>query len=165
MSKLNPGGYVREELMKLYKKHRRLTTRIVVATAKEQFKAKGPKHGLAKYFTWDKEKGWEKNLLEEAGYLIRRVNLQEAEFPDAVRAWVSLRQTPVSTNEDEPERAENVYVPLPDVLASKSMRENLIARALDEATAWVDRYNKLSELARITTAVNYVKMRVVKDKI
>lgn len=159
--KISSNEFIKVELENLFKKHGRLTSRIVVAAAKAAFKSGGEKNGLARFFTWDPKKALEKNLLEEAGYLIRRVNLQDARFPDSVRAWVSLKSIPAST-EDEPERAENVYMPVIDVLSSKQMREQMLARALGEAEAWTDRYNKFAELVKIVEAIKVTKLTVLK---
>ena len=160
--KISSNEFIKVELENLFKKHGRLTGRIVVAAAKAAFKAGGEKNGLARFFTWDAKKALEKNLLEEAGYLIRRVNLQDARFPQSVRAWVSLKTVPVSENENEPERAENVYVPILNALSSKQMREQLLARALGEAELWADRYNNLAELVKIVKAVRVTKLEVLK---
>lgn len=105
---------------------------------------------LHSYFTWNKDEALRKNLLREAGELIREyhfiVHAPTGE-PYKTRHFVSLTS----------DRAVGGgYRVLTDVLSDDRMREQLLADAMAELEAFQIRYRKLNELASLFVEIDRV---------
>lgn len=117
--------------------------------------ARNAKNPLHSRFTWDRTKGWEKNLLAEAGELISEYTtiIMVGERPVRTRAMVSL-----STDRSAGGGYRNVV----DVLSNAQMRAVLLDDALRDLAVIQARYRHIVELAEVFGAVDNVRRRAKK---
>jgi len=107
---------------------------------------KNPLHGE---FTWDKAAGWRKNLLAEAGELIRCYYIvTEAPKPMKIRAFVSL-----STDRSN----GGGYRGISDVLSDDQMRAVMLEDALRELAFFEAKYRAIKELSPVFIAADEVR--------
>lgn len=99
-------------------------------------------------FTWDAEAGYQKNLENEARYLIRSIVVvyeDESRVQHEARAFVSVT---------ERETEEDRYMSFVTAMADEEYRAQIVARALDEAMSWRRKYEDVKEFARIFAAID-----------
>lgn len=109
---------------------------------------------LHEYFTWDDTSAARLHRLEEARELIRSVAVVVVGRDDQrriSRAFVTLR--PAGTRRPEP------YQDINRVMGDAEKRKALLAIALAEARAWMDRYEHFRELAGVFAAIKRASRR------
>lgn len=113
---------------------------------------------LHKYFTWDKESGWQKNLMVEAQEVISQYTIkvitqngQERE----VRKYVSLSIDRV---------AGGGYRALTDVVSNADLRKVLLEDALRELETFQAKYQKLKELKPVFFAAESVRNKPIGNR-
>lgn len=143
---------IRDELDRLRATHGGvLTKELVVTTAADKT---NPLHAA---FTWDKTAGWKKNLLAEAGALIRCYFIVvESPKPTKVRALISL-----STDRA---RKGGGYRGVHDVLSDAALYQTLLDDALREMQYFEARYRTISELSPVFEATESVRRRTGRGK-
>lgn len=116
---------IRNELVRIRKKHGKLTAEIVVREAESKA---SPIH---RFFTWDNAEAAHKQRLAEAMQLIHRVHVtvQVAGEDRRMRELVSV------TRDDARE-----YMPIDEVSVDPRLREQVIDRARMEIDGWTKRY-------------------------
>lgn len=137
------------ELEKLEKEFGWLDPKRVVSRAKAK---RSPLHG---FFTWDDSEAARLQRLNEARSLVRSVEVKIIDLGAKkktvmIRAFVNLRR---GRNPGEP------YYSTVRVMKDRDLREVLVEKALEEATAWHRRYSHLSELAGIFQSIDRAKKR------
>ena len=101
-----------------------------------------PIHDL---FEWDDQVAAHGYRLNQAGYLLRGIEVKFEETPEApsVRAFVNF--TAIDDHE---------YHAMETVMSNKPLRETLVAQAYEELNCWRKRYSHISELAKIFKAID-----------
>lgn len=103
-------------------------------------------------FTWDNKAAADKWRLEEARYLTRAIEVIHPVTKQTTRAWEAITVQEVAEN-SEP-TTKRVFRSIEDVMADPEARNELLIRAIREATSWRRKYAHLSELAKIHAAVD-----------
>lgn len=119
---------------------------------------------LHKYFEWDKNKAFEKGLIDRARELIGAIVYEVVEVNDdgsyakPTDNHGFVRAFPNIPNDDQDQRN---YVPIEIVLVDEDKRSQLIENARREAEAWLQRYAIVSELAG---AAKFIRKAIVMMK-
>ena len=107
--------------------------------------AKAKRSPLHKYFTWDDSEAAQQFRITQARALIRSIELVQIEGTTArTRASVSL-----FTRQVVRQGYENII----DVMKDEDKRKQLLKQAREEAKAWREKYQHLSELAKVFAAI------------
>ncbi len=130
------------ELERIRAAHRgRLTPRDVLEEAKN---SASPLH---KHFQWDDTEAAMQYRLQQAGHLIRSIEITvettRSRGPSNVRAFVSVK-----------ERRRRSYTSVAEAMSDKDLRAQIVGRAREELQAWRERYEKLTEVAKIFEAID-----------
>jgi len=106
---------------------------------------------LHQYFTWNNSEAAELYRRWEARKLIQSVRVIYDGKKDGtiVRAYVSL------VNDDE-----RGYYGMARVLSDSDLRAQLLAKALQEAESWRERYEHLEELSEIVSSIKKTKSQI-----
>lgn len=108
---------IQEQLTDIYQQHGRLTPDLVVDVAAD------PEHPLHKRFDWDDTEAARKWRLNQAGALIRSVNViierRENSTPIYVRAFIS--ETDIGRGKDE-EPDTGAYLPVEEVVSNDVLK-------------------------------------------
>jgi hypothetical protein len=113
--------------------------------------AAAPKSPLRKHFEWNDARAAHAFRLEQAGYMIRSIEVYVPMRPKgeevAMRAYVSVTS-------DEEDRS---YISIVDALSDPGTRAQVVSRARRELEAWRDRYAELSEFAAVFAAMKQAR--------
>ncbi len=151
--KAKPGSHINDNdakvcgvrLTAIEKKYGQITPEIVVQDAKP---INSPLH---KYFEWDNFKAAEAYRIEQAGYIIRSIEVITGDGDSIqVRAFHSIRIA------DEGEVGSE-YHSLPVVMQNEKYRVEVVAQAKRELEAWRKKYKDLTELSKYFEALDTVK--------
>lgn len=131
-----------EELERIRVRHNgRLTQEIVL---KEAEKRTSPLH---KHFDWSDATAAKKWRLDQAGYLIRSIEVfvvsSRKKEPVAIRAMVNV------VREDD-----RSYTSVEDALADPHLRAQVVAQAWRELEQWRKRHAELVEFARVFVIID-----------
>jgi hypothetical protein len=123
-----------------------VTPQIIVDDARPK---KSPLHDA---FEWNDAAAAEKYREQQAAYLLRSI-VVIVERPDdgkdmPVRAFVNVQQP------DE----ERAFLPIKKVMEDPTLRQQLVARALQELGQWQDRYRQYRELADLMSIIDQKKI-------
>lgn len=132
---------VGEELERIRTRHRgKLRNLDVIEEARDKRSA------LHKYFDWDDTSAAAKWRLEQAGLLIRSievvVEVAKGKARD-LRAFVSVKR-----------QGDRSYTSLADAMSDDDLRAQVLSDALRELQSWRERYSNLSELAKLFPAID-----------
>lgn len=105
-------------------------------------------------FTWNNVEAAEKWRLEEARYLARAIEVIHEEASAPTRAWESVTIQAQGTTPGEPDTTKRVFRSIDDIMADPVARDELLIRALKEASSWRRRYANLQELAQVHMAID-----------
>ena len=94
-------------------------------------------------FEWDDETAAEKYREAQAGYIIRSIEVVTEEIKEPTRAFVSI----VKGNKPKPYKSIEV------VLRNRDSREAMLDQALRELESFRHKYEQLSELAEVFSAI------------
>jgi hypothetical protein len=141
----NKNEILIKELTKIERRDGILTPHAVV---KEAAKSSSPLHD---YFTWDNSKAAAAYRLWEARMIIRSAVLVRDDTASSVRYFQSV-VSKVAIQGEEPEDSR-FYISTERALADKTLRQQVLARAKQEAQDWADKYQDLKELAHIIAAI------------
>lgn len=132
---------VGEELETIRNRHRGKLRQVDVVEA-----ARDKKSPLHKYFDWDDSAAAAKWRLEQAGSLIRSIEVvvvTTAGRNRDLKAFVSVRR-----------QSERSYTSLAHAMSDAELRQQVLADALKELQSWRERYSSLSEFAKIHSAID-----------
>ena len=141
---------VREELLYLNKKYKRLVNPHEVVTY-----AENPETKLHSKFEWDDEKAGHEYRIWQARQIISlelTVIENNGVLSEPVRLFVSLKND---------RNKKGGYRLITDVLDDKNMRLRLLSEAFADFDRIKERYNALTELAEIFTAIDKAKTRIL----
>jgi hypothetical protein len=115
---------------------------------------------LHDFFTWDDTKAAEKWRLQQAGYLLRNIEIEVVcnDKPQVTRAFFNVS----SGNGDT--KPTSVYVSFERAFSDTELRQQVINAALDELMYWQTKYRQYTEFAAIFSAIQTVAMQVRKKK-
>ena len=132
------------ELERIRTKHRgRLTPKDVLDEAKSNV---SPLH---KHFTWDDTKAAQQYRLQQAGELIRSIEVVVEQAKPAGRASGNVRAF-VSVKEGK----KRAYTSIADAMSDTDLRAQVLADALRELQTWRKRYEQLSEFSKVFAAID-----------
>lgn len=100
---------------------------------------------LHDHFTWDDSEAADKWRLEEAGYLIRSVEMVPQDTKVPARAFVSVNLEAL----DHP-----IYLPTVEALTEEELRNQVLRDALTLLTHARARYGHLKQLAKVFAAID-----------
>jgi hypothetical protein len=136
----------------LFEKHgKRINATHVISAARN---SRSPLHSA---FTWDKVKGWQKNLESEARILLCQyweITMID-DKPVRSRAIVSLRSE---------RKHGGGYRRVSDVLSTAALRAQMLEDALAELAYYESKYRTLTELAAVFEAAAKVRASARKKK-
>lgn len=125
----------------------RLESGMLVESARSK---SSPLHRL---FDWNDKTAGDSWRQEQAKYILRNIiivrDTRTEKEPKFFRAFVSIER-------DE----KRAYEPIGRVMEDPETREQILARALDEAEEWRDRYNQYLELAKVFGAIKETRSRL-----
>lgn len=106
---------------------------------------------LHDHFEWNDRTAAHQYRLEQAGYLIRSIEViippkRPDEEPSAVRAFVNVVR-------DE----DRSYTSVSHAMADPDLRAQVIAQAWKELEAWRQRHAELTEFARVFTSIDQAR--------
>lgn len=107
--------------------------------------AKNPQSAMHSHFTWDDSEAAHQWRLHQARMLIRVTVVVSPDKKDHMRAYVSL-------GDDRYDGGG--YRVMATVLTDEERRRQLLDEALLEVNRWMQKYNRLSELAKVFEAIN-----------
>lgn len=151
---------VGERLDALREHNNGLTPDVVVSDARK------PGSVLHPFFEWDDTKAAERYRLDQAGGLIRAVQVVFIEEPPAPEREVSVSSEPAAAA--QPSRTVRAFVAIQRgdgarayesterAMADAEMRQQVIARAHGELDSVSRKYRELQELAGVFTALDQV---------
>ena len=119
--------------------------------------AEDPKTALHGQFCWDDTEAASLWRLHQARNLIRVVVSLTEYSPDLQRVYVSL-----TTDQDNDGGG---YRPLIKVLSDDTMREQLLADAINEMQVFKSKYHGLKELAKVFEEMDKIALRKLNRKI
>jgi len=115
--------------------------------------AKSNASPLYRYFDWDDTTAAAKWRLEQAGLLIRSVEvcveISKGKSRD-LRAFVSVTRD-----------GDRSYTSISHAMSDADLREQVLADALRELQSWREKYASLSEFAKVHTAIDSLSKRRV----
>ena len=134
-----------EELERIRTHHNgRLTNADVVAAAEDK---KSPLH---KYFDWADKSAAGKYRIEQAGLLIRSievvVEVRKNQKPQQIRAFVSVKR--------EKDRS---YTSIGHAMSDEALKKQVLREAWEELEGWRKRFANLQEFARVHAAIDKLK--------
>lgn len=103
-------------------------------------------------FTWDRNKGFEKNLLVEAAQLI-------AEYKVVIMVGDKAIKTRHFVSVSSDRNTGGGYRIIADVLDDATMKQQLLADALSKLAAFQQRYQQVTELVGVFAAIDEVRSR------
>lgn len=117
----------------------RLETGDVVSAARDKASV------LHDHFEWDDVAAAEKFRLEQAGYLIRSIEVivEEGDVANPIRAFVSVTRD-----------SDRSYTSIQHAMSDDELRQQVIAQAWSELEAWRQRHAELIEFAAIFSVVD-----------
>lgn len=115
--------------------------------------AKNPTSAMHSWFTWEDTEAARQWRLHQARMLIRVTVVVSPDKKEHMRAFVSLA-------DDRYGEDGGGYRIMADVLTDEEMRQQLLEEALLEANRWMQKYRRLSELARIFEAIETTEENV-----
>jgi hypothetical protein len=140
-----PAQKVGEALEQIRRNHNgRLTSKDVLDEARKS------SHPLHKAFEWDDGKAAERWRLEQAGQIIRSIEIVveiRKGDPRPLRAFVSVTRD-----------NDRSYTSLAHAMSDEQLRAQVISSALTELQSWRERYSNLSEFAKVFAAIDKTKM-------
>ncbi|ALC12471.1 hypothetical protein [Sphingopyxis sp. 113P3] len=111
--------------------------------------ARDKKSPLHPAFEWDDKKAASAYRLDQAGYLIRSIDVvitKDATEPKPIRAFVSVKRD-----------ADRSYTSVQHALSDDELRAQVVAAAWAELEAWRKRHAELVELAEIFAAMDQAR--------
>ena len=127
-----------------------------IATPKDVLKAaKNKKSPLHRYFEWDDTTAAEQWRLEQAGNLVRSIEVVCGDSSQAIptRAYVSIEKN-----------GKRGYMEISDVMTDPELRDQLLAQALNDAESFQSKYKTLTELKPVFAAIESVKKSTVNKR-
>ena len=124
--------------------------------AKDAMNPNTPYH---RWFTWNKEKGWWKNILYEARILIGKIKVVYRDLsgnPTTARKYVNLRlESPVD------HKLVNTYVERPRAMKSAQLQQITVDLAIQELETWKNRFKTFKRIeiafSKINDAIKILK--------
>lgn len=145
-------------LQAIYKRDGILTAEALVRDAKSK------KHPLHDKFEWDNTIAGHKYRLQQGRNIISVTVIDEDDEDNktSVTAIVTTgnKRAFVSLKKDRKRGTGGGYRAVSDVVASKSLKKNLIQDALDELDQYVSKWQNLPELKVVISAINRAKAKV-----
>ena len=138
----NPAEVAGKVLTQLRESETGLTPESLVDASRE---VSAPLHNE---FEWDDTVAAEKYRREQARYIIRHLIIEEVELEEPKH--VKDRAFVYTGN------AKTGYVPLKDALENKTWRKNLLNAAKRDMKYFVDKYDRLEELADVTEPMKQI---------
>jgi len=130
------------ELERIREKEGCLVPAVVVAAASK------PRNPLHKEFEWDDSAAAGEYRLEQARRMLRSLEVVYEASPDKqMRVYEVVTQP---AHKDMPER--KVYDDVGKILADPALRDELLARAIQEAISYRRKYSQLQELSLVFAA-------------
>ena len=113
-------------------------------------------------FEWDNKKAGELFRCEQARAVLRSIEVVYDEAPQTPVRFYSV-QTVVETD-TEPQASKRVYTSTREMMADPEGRDQVLARAIREAGAFMERYANLQELAQVFDAIKATTAKIAKRK-
>ena len=113
--------------------------------------SKAKKAPLHKFFEWDDSIAGHKYREQQAGYIIRSIEVSRPEMPHFQSRAYEVTSMPASSENEKPRR---VFRTTEDILSDPLARDELLAQAITNAIAYRKRYNALSELSKVFKALD-----------
>lgn len=133
-----PADVAGNELSRIQSAYGEITKEIVLEESRSK---EAPLHPI---FEWDDTKAAEKYRLHQAGCIIRAVVVRTEEEPKkTVRAFVNIG----GNNEGR-------FIDVKTALAQDETRDTVLSRAFAELEAFRKKYNNLSELSGVLSAID-----------
>lgn len=110
---------------------------------------------LHSFFCWDNTKAANAYRLVQAQALIRRIKvtyLSHESRSVRVRAYVNIEPE----TEDGMDAETGIYLPVEDVMSTKSYRDQLLAQAKKDANTFKMKYASLIEVSAIINAIDKI---------
>lgn len=109
-------------------------------------------------FEWDDTEAAEKYRQHQARQMIGAVCIVQERPKAPVRAFINVKAAPAPEKE-----ATRQYLPLPTVLETPPLRQQMLASALKEARIFQQKYQTLSALTPIFTAIEQVATKAEQE--
>jgi len=110
---------------------------------------------LHSLFEWDDAAAAEAHRFEQAGCLMRAIQVHYEVQPERIEVVRALQNVTVSS--------EKVYVSTIRALKEEDLRRQVIAAALRELTGWASRYRQYTELSEVIAKIEHM-LRLTRDE-
>lgn len=140
------ANVVGKELKKLEKKNKRLTPEIVLTSATPK------KSILHPCFEWSDKKAAHAHRLEQAGYILRSIEIVVIENNNKETELVSVRAFPNVVTKDN----ERIYISASNARNNEYYWEQVKNQALAEIDSWKKRYRDIKEFEAVFQAIDGV---------
>ncbi len=110
--------------------------------------ARNPAHALHRHFEWDDAKAAHQHRLETARRLVRVIRVE--------RGPNEMRRAYLNTWNDQGHRS---YRTIDDIIASQSLKDQILEQAEEDLAAWQRRYSDLVEICNLVEAARVALRR------